>query len=157
MAAVKEPPNGPKGRLLSRGSWRVAAAVWVVTFLFINITTGNLHGAATIREFRLATEGRTTLGTVTALQPSNHAGCEFTYQVAGKTYSRAEGACGGSPRVGSAVSVTYLPSHADIATTHDAVSVFWENVVLILGAPSILSVIIFLGLDRRSRTVGTGP
>jgi Protein of unknown function (DUF2510) len=137
-------PSGPKAWLFGR-PWRAATAIWVTLFLFINVTTGN----SLSRYFELARSGRTTIGTVTGLQPSNHDGCTYEYQVARSTYSRSEATCGTGRTVGSSVTVTYLPGHPGTATTRNAVSTFWEALLFVLGAPTLLALLVFFGVRRR--------
>jgi hypothetical protein len=83
--------TGPIRWVLSKsGAWLVAVLVGATTFLIISGTTGNLLGAQVVGDYRLATQGRTTIGTVTVLEPSDHAGCSFTYRVAGQTFTGYE-------------------------------------------------------------------
>ena len=137
-------PSGAKAWLFGR-PWRAAAAIWVTLFLFINVTTGNNLS----HYYQLARNGRTTIGTVTALQPSNHDGCTYEYQVAHSTYSRSEETCGTNHTVGSSIRVTYLPGHPGTATARNASSTFWEALLFVLGAPSLLALLVFFGVRRR--------
>lgn len=82
--------------------------IWVVVFLFIAITTGNLFGSAFMREYRLATKGKQTTGTLSALQLSNHAGCRYTYAVGGVHHSHTDVGCGDGRSVGANLTVTHL-------------------------------------------------
>ena len=155
---VGGPGGSTRRRLLGGPPWRYALAVWIGVFLFINLTTGNLMAGTTLRQYRLATQGRSTTGTVTALEPSDHAGCTFVYQVAGVQYSRYEEACGhgrtpagDDPQVGSVLSVTYIADDPGKATTTNAKFVFWQGIALVLGAPTLLAAVTFLAKRRYAR------
>lgn len=144
--------------VLGHPPWRNALAVWVIVFLVINATTGNLLAGTTIRQYRLAMHGRSTTGTVTALNLSDHGGCTFAYKVDGVRYSRSEQACGfteSNPEVGDLIKVNYEVDDPGIATTSDAKSAFWQGLLFIFGAPTFLAVFVFFGWRRRYPEVGS--
>lgn len=138
--------DGPKASVRSRRRWRAAAAaVWILSFLLINVATGN----ALYHNFQLALYGRTTTGTVTALQPSVHEDCTYEYQVERRTYSNTDAGCAMRRSLHSSLSVTYLPSHPAVATTGSAVPAFWESLLFFFGGPTILAAVLFFGVRPR--------
>jgi len=140
-----------------RGVWLIAILVGATTFLWINGTTGNLLGAAVVADYQLLTQGRTTSGTVTGLDLSNHDSCSYTYRVAGRTFSATEEACGGGRSVGSSLTVTYVPSHPEFATYGDPDSEFWQRLLLSYGVPLFFALFMGFGWKRFARSKVLNP
>lgn len=134
--------------LSRRGAWLVAILVGAASFLDINGTTGNLLGAQVAADYRLATQGRTTSGTVTGIDLPNHDSCTFTYRAEGRTFSRYEQGCGAGRSVGSAIRIVYVPGHPAVAASGDPVSWFWQDLLFSYGAPLSLGVFMFFGWRR---------
>ena len=107
-----------------------------------------------MREYRLATKGKQTIGALSALQLSNHAGCRYTYAVGGVHYSHADTGCGDGRSVGANLTVTYLPTDPGVATTGDAGKQLRGSLLFILCAPTFLAVFYYAGrrLTLRSRS-----
>jgi hypothetical protein len=122
--------------------------------MFIALTTGNLFGSASLRAYRLATQGKKIAGTVTALNLSNHGGCHYAYMVDGVQYARSESLCGSGNRVGTGLTVTYLPSNPKIATSGDPRTEWRHELLFTLIAPSVLAG--FFYVTRRGRAIPHG-
>jgi hypothetical protein len=136
----------------TRGAWLIAIVIGATTFLWINGTTGNLLGAAVVADYQLLTQGRTTSGTVTGLDLSNHDSCSYTYRVAGRTFSASEDGCGGGRRVGSSLKVTYVPSHPEVATYGDPGSELWQELLLAYGVPLLFALFMGFGWKQFARS-----
>lgn len=152
--------SGTRARLtqwLTTGPpWRGPVMVWVTIFLFIGLTTGDLFGAASIRNYRLATQGRMTTGTVSALELSNHGGCRYAYLVSGARYSDSESRCGSGRSIGDRLTVTYWPSDPKISTTGNASTQLRDGLLPMFLAPTLLAGVFFVAMRGR-RAPGASP
>ena len=146
--------GGDRGRfshaLWSGPPWRATVVIWVTIFLFVALTTGGGFGSASLRAYRLARGGQKIAGTVTAIEPSKHDGCRYTYEVDGATYSRSEEGCGEGRRVGTGLTVTYLPSNPGVATAGDARRQWRDDLLFAFLAPTLLAGFFYATRRRRS-------
>ncbi|OOG36232.1 hypothetical protein B0E51_17855 [Rhodanobacter sp. C05] len=91
--------------------------LWIVLALAIGSLLGsqNLH-----RYYALDSQGIKTSGTVIALEPEDHQGVRYSYQVAGNTYKGVGTVGSGNPKfgsleVGTSVLVYYVGSDPGIS------------------------------------------
>ena len=137
--------------LLTRGSWLMGIVVGAVCFLVINGTTGNLLGAGVVANYRLLTDRQHTAATVTGIGMPHYA-CSYTYHVAGRTFSQVETGCGGS-RVGSTLTINYVPNHPEDASFGDPTSEFRDTLLGNYGVPLGFGVFMYVAwkLSWKSR------
>ena len=114
----------------SRAGFLVAGIV----FTFFAVTM-NIQPHGWIAWYNLSNSGRTTLATVTRLQPEIHQTCYFKYMVNSQWYEGSDQGC--HSQVGETVSVTYLPDEPTFATLASPK----EEFALQLFAPLFLSTV----------------
>ena len=95
--------------------------LWLLGALAIAIPLSRIN---LVQFYRLKQNGIRTSGVVTQLQPSNHQSVNYSFELAGKTYSNIGRAGFGNPEfccltVGQNLIVYYLPADpADIVLGH---------------------------------------
>ncbi len=129
-------------------SWGLPFVVWVAVFGFLALTSW--AGAASWPDaIQLARHGERTVATIVKLEPANHGGCEYSYSVGAKHYSRSTGACNGI--VGSPVFVTYLPERPSVSYVGAPGAALRKQVLVGLGVPTLLAALLAIVVWRSRR------
>lgn len=134
---------------VSRRRWKAprrvlypAVAVWLVAFATV-LALGHRGWSDA---FRLATDGASTTGTVTAIH--SHGECEFRYVVGGVSYF-GDGPNCDAARVDETVTITFVRSAAHIATTGSPGYRFATVTAFMLGLPTLLAGLTLVAAARR--------
>ena len=121
---------------------------WFVVFAFFAVTY-NVFGLGWIDAYQLAHSGKTTVATVTKLEPQNHDGCQYAYKVADHTYTRSEETCGTGHQLGDRFAILYLPATPSVATMSSPDTELRNQILLNLFVPTLFAGVI--GAERRRR------
>jgi hypothetical protein len=106
----------------------------------------------------LQTSGLQTGALVTALQPSNHGGCSYTYAVGKRNFSGSQQACPGGALVGSRVEVTYVSSDPSVSVIGSPSGLLASHLFISLLVPTVVAAGVGLtGQRRRGSTSRTAP
>jgi hypothetical protein len=117
--------------------WLAAVGASLVALAFVALTIMEFGPGRTYEMWR---HGRVTTGTVTGLNLSDHGGCGFQYEVAGKTYKAKDERCGDEHAVGDALTVTYLTAHPQTASTESGSQGPRNALIVGLGVPTMAAI-----------------
>jgi hypothetical protein len=110
--------------------------LWTLGALFF----GAIAGSRNFRQFhKLASQGATTTGTVTKLEPSNHRFVSYSYEAIGHRFSGIGNADYGNPtfeflHVGDPVIVTYIRDNPEVSCLGSAQELLRNEELSIGGA-----------------------
>jgi hypothetical protein len=126
---------------------------WFVMFAFM-AATYNFFGLGWIDAYELAHSGKTTVATVTKLEPQNHDGCQYSYTVADNTYARSEETCGTGHQLGDRFAILYLPATPSVATKSSPGPALRGQILFNLLVPTLAAGVIGAGRRRRKDELG---
>lgn len=132
---------------------RTPVATWFVAFALFAVTY-NVFGLGWIDAYQLAHSGKTTVATVTKLEPQNHDGCQYAYTVADHTYARSEETCGTGHQLGDRFAIIYLPATPSVATMSSPSDALRGQILFNLLVPTLAAGVVGAGRRRRKGNQG---
>jgi hypothetical protein len=120
---------------------------------FTRFQTRNF-GLGWIDAYQLAHSGKTTVATVTNLEPENHDGCQYAYTVASHTYTRSEETCGTGHQLGDRFAIIYLPGTPSVATMSSPDTALRGQILFNLLVPTLAAGVVVAGRKRRTSKLG---
>jgi Protein of unknown function (DUF3592) len=148
-------------RYAERSPWLAMLGAWLGFFLLIAIVF-NGFGKGWVDSYRLAHDGRQIAATVVKLEPDNHAGCEYSYSVDGRTHTHSIPGCPDNPQVGDHIVVTYDPSHPSDSTLGSPSGQLRTQALIAILVPTVFAALIgrrgiVALLQRRRNRPASGP
>jgi hypothetical protein len=128
-------------RSAERWPWLTALGVWLGLSLFMAVIF-NTSGLGYVDSYRLAHHGQRIAATVIKLEPHNHAGCQYSYTVAGRNHTASASACADNQKVGDEILVSYLPTDPSVSALGYPEGEFRTHVLLNVFVPLLFAVLV---------------